>query len=142
MQVGVVRDASASEVKVVRREAVAGNSVVVRHAAVSRFAAGTSEAAARALDGYSLGSDGESWALASDGVKVHAGEALGFGGAPLRAGDAVVVLLDLNAGTLAFSLRGRQLGAEMRGVCGPVVPAISVTRARTCTVTLADYCTM
>jgi hypothetical protein len=30
----------------------------------------------------------------------------------------VNVLLDLNAGTLAFSVRGKQLGAEMHGVSG------------------------
>jgi hypothetical protein len=43
-----------------------------------------------------------------------------------RTGDTVTVCLDLDAGTLSFSLNGKDLGVAVDGLVGPLYPAFSL----------------
>lgn len=100
---------------------------------------GGSESDSIDLDTYCLGDDHRSWAIASDGVKVHGGVLSEFCGQTFGQGDVVTCLWDSSARTLVFLLAGKRLGATIEGVEGPVVPAVSVTRSRTCQITVANY---
>ena len=71
--------------------------------------------------------------------QVHDSKVADFTGSNIEAGCSIKVLLDLTRNSLAFSLNGKQLGPEMHGIEGPVIPAISITRTATCRVTFCDY---
>lgn len=43
-----------------------------------------------------------------------------------RTGDMVSVTLDLDQGTLAFSINGKDLGIAVEGLVGPLYPAFSL----------------
>ena len=91
------------------------------------------------LSNYCIGEDAQSWAIASDGVKMHEGRAEEFAGIGFVSGDAITCTLDLDRETLGFSLRGKDLGRPLCGVKGPAWPAVSVTRALTVHLVFGDY---
>ena len=62
-----------------------------------------------------------------------------FLGPPLQEGDVVTAWLDLDHQLLSFSLNGEIMGDPMRGVEGPVVPAVSCTAATDCEVLIGNY---
>jgi hypothetical protein len=77
------------------------------------------------LDNYA-GCDQHGWAfLANKAVWHSKGKVRGYGEL-YRSGDKVGVILDLDAGTLSFSLNGKNLGVAVEGMHGPLYPAFSL----------------
>ena len=136
---GVLRDPSAADSAPIVEPRMLGKCDVTTVRRGTRFEAGTSDSFEINLNSFALGDCDRSWALSSDGVKVHDGKVTDFTGETIVPGAVVQVFVDLHAQTLMFSLNGKQLGLSMHNVQGPVVPAVSVTRAATCRVTLCDY---
>jgi hypothetical protein len=77
------------------------------------------------LDNY-VGCDRFGWAfLANRALWHNKGKVRGYGEL-FRSGDTVSILLDLDRGTLSFSLNGRSLGVAVEGLVGPLYPAFSL----------------
>mmetsp|Transcript_69652 Transcript_69652/g.185787 ORF Transcript_69652/g.185787 Transcript_69652/m.185787 type:complete len:213 (+) Transcript_69652:966-1604(+) len=62
-----------------------------------------------------------------------------FLGPSLKEGDVVTAWLDLEGHTLSFACNGVVMGEPVRGVQGPVVPAISSTAATDVEVRIDNY---
>jgi len=60
-------------------------------------------------------------------------------GDALKEGDVITCFLDLETGTLSFSVNGTRLGDAITGIKGPIVPAASCPSATECTLRLGNY---
>jgi alpha-tubulin suppressor-like RCC1 family protein len=77
------------------------------------------------LDNY-VGCDPCGWAFLANKAIWHNKAKLKSYGELFRTGDTVTLTLDLNVGTLSFSINDRPLGVALEGLVGPLYPAFSL----------------
>ena len=77
------------------------------------------------LDNY-VGCDRHGWAFLANKAIWHNKGKLGSYGELFRSGDRVSVHLDLDVGSMSFSLNGKDLGVAVQGLKAPLYPAFSL----------------
>jgi hypothetical protein len=82
--------------------------------------------AAATLASY-LGSDANGWGWqVGDAKRWNNGTSSVYGAGTLANGDVVGIFLDIDAGTLHWSLNGVSVGAAFTGLSGTFLPAVSI----------------